>query len=271
MRFSILVFLVAAVLGQAGLAVAQQGDGHICQLHPTTDHDGSFLSGYWRRTQLNEGPTTPVVAAGPQTWVVLVNHPEENEGCQSTTITINTRREVTHTVTVGGKFTLGGSVEAAAGVLFQKLKATASAQVEFNGSWSDSDKEEVSISSSRSNPPCNKATYKFLKLQKTAKGSVTTFDHEIVCKQQRTQATDKKYCNKVTLTGSATGWGDTQAKWTDERTANCPCGKDPGVVTPDVEVLPVPDSGDVMPPIPTGPGTKDVTSPVEPVPMEIGG
>lgn len=271
MRFSILVFLVAAVLGQAGLAVAQQGDGHICQLHPTTDHGGNFFNGYWRRTQLNEGPTIPVVAAGPQTWVVLVNHTEANEGCQSTTISINTTREVTHTVTVGGKVTVGGSVEAAAGALFQKLKATASAQVEFNGSWSDSEKETVSISSSRSNPPCNKATYKFLKLQKTAKGSVTTFDHEIVCKQQSTKQVYKNYCNKVTLEGSATGWGDTQAKWTDERTANCPCGKDPGVVTPDVDVQPVPDSGDVISPVPTEPGTLDLTSPVEPVPMDIGG
>ncbi len=251
MRFSLLLFGLSTFLCPYSVN-AQQGNGHICQNHPETVHATN-----WIRTSLTTGPTTPVVVPGPETWVVLVDHDAENSGCEPANVTVDVTRSVTHTVTVGGKVTVGGSVEAAAGVLFSKLKATASAQVEVNGSFSDSETETVRISASRMNPPCNKLNYTFLKLKKTATGSVSTFDHQIICKHKVTKKTVTNHCNKVTLTGSATGWGKTRDTWTElGRTENCPCDKVPDVGDPD----PQPE------PEPVDPGTN-----LEPVPVEIGG
>lgn len=202
--------LLAIVFGI--VMVSPLSGDHIHLAHPTTSHGSGSAGSGWYRISLTEGPTSPTVAAGPEVWVVLVDHNETNNNCNTSTPEIETKRSVSHTCKVGGKVTVGGSVEAAAGALFAKCKATASASVEVNGEFSDTTVEEVVIKSSTSVDPCHKVNYTFKKLKKTANGSISTWDHKIVCRKGSRRYTS--YCNKVTLTGSAVGWGKTDGVWT---------------------------------------------------------
>lgn len=219
------VFMLACVFTIGfGLQIHAQ---HIHDSHPTTSHGSGSAGGGWYRISLTEGPTTPTVAPGPSTWEVLVNHTETNNDCEPSQLGVDTTRSVTHTCTVGGKITVGGSVEAAAGALFAKCKATASASVEVNGSYSNSSTESVTIKSSKTFQPCDIKNYTFKKKKKTASGSITTWDHKIVCRKNSTGATYANYCNKTTLTGSATGWGETDGTWTNMGKVDpCPCDED---------------------------------------------
>lgn len=133
-------------------------------------------------------------------------------------MTVSVSKTATHSCSVGGSLTLGGSVEAAGTALFYNCKATAQAQVEINAQLSGSYTETVSIESSTVVPPFKVKSYKFEKLRKDSSGNIDTYDHKITCRHIPTGWTSDKnnYCNATTLSGRATGWGATRAKWTED-------------------------------------------------------
>ncbi len=204
-------------------------DGHICDLHPKTRHDGGWIWGGWKRISLTTSTSTPIVTGGDPTWQILHNHTARNPDCAPATSTVSTSKSVTHSCTVGGGITLGGSVEFAAGALFAKCKTTASAEVEVNGSYSDTNEVTVQISSQKIIPPCGQKKYTFEIQKKTASGTVDTYDHKIVCQNVSTSKRWTGYCNKTTLSGDAVGWGDTRDQWVDlGKIKDCPCELDGG-------------------------------------------
>jgi len=106
----------------------------------------------------------------------------------------------------------------------------ASAQVEVNGNFSDTNEVAVSIQSQKKIPPCEIKKYTFKMQKKTATGTVDTYDHKIVCRSGRGKLWTG-YCNQTTLTGDAVGWRDTADMWFHlGRTKECPCDSDKGGV-----------------------------------------
>lgn len=253
MRLSFVALFVLSFLSFNAPLSAQQGNGHICQRHPETTHDRAY-----KRIELSAGHSTPLVTPGPSTWVTVFTHEDSNNTCFPTTVTATTSKAVTHTVTVGGSITVGASIEAAAGVLFSKLKFTANAQGTFNKTWTDTVTESIQISSQIQNPKCNKVKYVFEKLQQTASGTIGAWDHQIVCINVNTKKKFYNYCNKVTLSGNATGWGDSRGGWHQlGKSDACPCEEPPVVSDPDVLPEPVDE-------------TAGRQSEVQPEPMERG-
>ena len=86
-----------------GPGVTYGQDGHICDLHPKTRHDGN-----WKRISLTISTSTPIVTAGEPSWEVLHNHTARNPDCEPVTSTVSVTKSVTHSCTVGGGVTLGG-------------------------------------------------------------------------------------------------------------------------------------------------------------------
>jgi len=212
-----------------GPGVTYGEDGHICDLHPKTRHDGN-----WSRISLTISTSTPIVTAGEPSWEVLHNHTARNPDCEPVTSTVSVTKSVTHSCTVGGGVTLGGSVEFAAGALFVKCKTTASAEVEVNKSYSDTNEVSVQISSQKIIPPCGQKKYTFKIQKKTASGTVDTYDHKIVCRNSKSGKRWTGYCNKTTLSGDAVGWGDTEDQWVDlGKIKDCPCELDGGKIIVD--------------------------------------
>ena len=217
-----------------GPGVAYGQDGHICQLHPKTRHDGGWLSGGWKRISLTTSTSTPIVTAGEPSWEVLHNHTARNPDCDPATSIVSVTKSVTHSCSVGGGITLGGSVEFAAGALFAKCKTTASAQVEVNNNYTDTNEVAVQISSQKIIPPCGQKKYTFKIQKKTASGTVDTYDHKIVCRNVSSGKKETRYCNKTTLSGDAVGWGDTEDQWVDlGKIKDCPCEVGGGEIVDD--------------------------------------
>lgn len=207
----------AATLGVwAILAVTAFGE-HVHDLHPTTSHGNQLADGgYARRVALEDGEGfSSIVTLDSDAWEVILDHIENNYTGTPVPVTISQQRSRTHSVSVGGEVSVGGSVEAEAGQLFAKLKATAEANVTFSGSWTGTYEEGINISSSNTVPPHWSYQYQYKKKSKTASGYVDCYDHKITCQCSNCTYQWVNYCNQVTLTGSAEGWGVESGNWYD--------------------------------------------------------
>lgn len=256
---------------------------HLCSKHPAEGyHKGrQNFNEWWRRVSIVEGPTTPHVEEAIDKWIVVVNHTATNNDCAPEDKEVSVDEELTHQVAVSGQISIGGSVQAAAGTLFAKLAATASASVTFGGNYTDTAKEGIHFKTSKRLEPCDIKQYTFAKVKSTAKGDVMTYDHKVCCRMYTrryigtvwspftgggefvydpTDRYEVVYCNERKLVGEAVGWKkETRDEWTQVgRVKPCPCdgggdnaggnsnGNSNGVTTsppsrPDVPLEPIPE------------------------------
>lgn len=249
-----------ALFGQAGAG----GGGHIHDLHPTTLHGG-----YKRVSLGGPGNSTPVVKLDSSNFETIFSEWLVNNSCNDSVERGNNySREVTHKVhvTLTGSYEWGA--EAGATVLAAEVKATTKAKVELQGGWEGSWKESLSFSSKINLSKCQKIFYYFGKTKNVGSGTVTTWEHKIVCAcQQHTNCNYRvtKYCDKRTLSGSGVGWGAHYGEHVQRGLVDpCPCDdidddtrpvlepQVPGVIVADpAEVESDETNGDVPDP-PTG-------------------
>lgn len=237
----------------ACLTVGGEEGMHLCSRHPAEGyHQGrQNFNEWWQRVSLTPGPTEPRIEEPVDKWIVIVNHTATNNDCSPEEKEVAVDEELTHQVAVSGQVSVGGSVQAAAGTLFAKLAATASASVTFGGSYTGTSKEGVHFKTSKRLEPCDIKRYTFAKVKSTAKGDIATYDHQVCCRMYTRRyvggvwspftgggeffydPTDRyqvSYCNERKLVGEAVGWKkETRDEWTQVgKVKPCPCDGNAG-------------------------------------------
>ncbi len=209
----------SGLYGQAGAG----GGGQIHDLHPTTLH-----SGYKRVSLGGPGNSTAVVKLDSSNFVTIFSEWLVNNSCNDTVERGNSySREVTHKVhvTLTGSYEWGA--EAGASILAAEVKATTKAKVELSGGWEGTWKESLSFSSKIKLSKCQKIFYYFGKTKNVGSGTITTWEHKIVCACQRhtnCNSQSTKYCDKRTLSGNGVGWGAHYGEHVQRGLVDpCPC------------------------------------------------
>lgn len=127
----------------------------------------------------------------------------------------------------GSNCSYESGAEAGANLLAAEIKSTVKAKIELRGGWKGEWKESLAFSSKFNLKKCQQVYYYFGKQKYTAKGEITTWEHEVVCQCARHKncgAVSINYCDLRQLTGNGTGWGAHYGEHVQQGlVADCPC------------------------------------------------
>ena len=229
---------------------------HVHEAHPTTPH-GSVNSdgGRWVRIFLNQTcMTRPDIVLGAPEIVVAISTNVENLSCGDAVIERTLSTTQTHSVSVSGSYEVGSSAEIAAKALFGEIKGSVQAKITVGASLTVS--ESVTLESKALIPttPCVSRKLSLIDSKRTATGTIECWDCEVTCKCTGCQRTDTTYCNKKTISGSGTGWFQSDIR-IEENLKPTNCANCQPVLPPTPNLQPVPDP---LPPIP--PTTQPTTT-----------
>ena len=221
---------------------------HVHDAHPTTPH-GSVNSdgGRWVRIFLNQScMLRPIVVLGDPTSVVALTTNIENLSCGNLDVTRTLSTTQTHSVSVSGSYEVGSSAELAAKALFGEIKGSVQAKVTVGASLTVSESVEQKTEAFVSTTPCVSRKLSLIDTKRIATGTIECWDCEVTCKCTGCQTTATTYCNKRTISGSGTGWFQSDVRLEENaKPANCANCQPVPPSTPNPQ--PVPDP---LPPIP---------------------
>lgn len=190
---------------------------HSCNGHTSTWHQHAG-DGYWQSWwKITTWEPEYVIATLPKKsvteWERLVDRIHSNFDCDPSEASVAVEHTVTHTVSVGGDFEIGGRLEWAAGALFAKCQAEAHAKVSFNRQYTDSEQETIRINSSKLIGPCKQVQYVYDKLRRERGYEVEAADARFTCTDHYTGNSVTYYCNRGKLVGDGVGWNEVQDGW----------------------------------------------------------
>lgn len=221
---------------------------HVHDAHPTTPH-GSVNSdgGRWERIFLNQTcMLRPNVVLGEPEIVVAISTNVENPSCGDLVVEITLSTTQTHSVSVSGSYEVGSSAEIAAKALFGEIKGSIQAKVTVGASLTVSESVTLETKATVSTTPCVSRKLSLIDTKRTATGTIECWDCEVTCKCTGCQTTATTYCNKKTISGSGTGWHQSDVRL-EENAKPANCANCQPVLPPTPNLQPVPDP---LPPIP---------------------
>lgn len=232
---------------------------HVHDAHPATPH-GSVNSdgGRWQRIFLNQAcMTQPNVILGDPEIVVAISTNVENLSCGNLDVTKTLSTTQTHSVSVSGSYEIGSSAEIAAKALFGEIKGSVQAKITVGASLTVSDSVTVETQALVQTTPCVSRKLSLIDTKRTATGTIECWDCEVTCKCTGCTATSKAYCNKRTISGSGTGWLQSDVRL-EENPKPTNCANCQPVLPPTPNPQPIPDP---LPPLPPTTPPTTITPP----------
>ena len=200
--------------------------------------------------------TRPDIVLGPPEIVVAISTNVENISCGDLVAWRTLETTQTHSVSVSGSYEFGSSAEIAAKALFGEIKGSVQAKVTVGASLTVSESVTLETKALVSTTPCVSRKLSLIDTKRIATGTIEFWDCEVTCKCTGCQKTHTTYCNKQTISGSGTGWVQSDIRL-EENAKPTNCANCQPVMPPTPNPMPVPDPlstpPTTLPPTPTTP------------------
>ena len=184
---------------------------HVHDIHTSAPHGPAQPCGgrYQRESHMpTAGMAEPVVVMDTDQWITIYNETFQNTTCDDAKIAVNQGTDLKDSVTAGMGVEISGSATFLTNALFTKMKVEVGAKVEFTGERTVEQVIHHLVIVDTILRPCSAKSVMKQVHHRSVHGTIVGSDCKTICKCNGCSATQTTYCNKIEVSGNATGYED---------------------------------------------------------------